>query len=121
MRIVPLTRIDDVNPQSWNALTNQHNPFIKHEFLSSLESSGCVVPETGWTPCHLVAIEGNQITGALPLYLKHHSWGEFVFDFGWAEAYERNSKAYYPKIISAIPYTLRGRVSWYPPPLRQPV
>ncbi len=70
-----------------------------------MERSGCVAPETGWTPCHLLAMEEDQITGALPLYLKHHSWGEFVFDFGWAEAYERNSKAYYPKIISAIPYT----------------
>jgi hypothetical protein len=100
-----LTRIDEVNPVSWNALTTPHNPFIKHEFLSSLERGGCVAPETGWTPCHLVATEADQIVGALPLYLKHHSWGEFVFDFAWAEAYERNSKAYYPKIISAIPYT----------------
>jgi len=70
-----------------------------------LESGGCVAPETGWTPCHLVATQADQLVGALPLYLKHHSWGEFVFDFAWAEAYERNSKAYYPKIISAVPYT----------------
>jgi predicted N-acyltransferase len=105
MRIVPLARIDEADAESWNALTNQHNPFIKHEFLSSLERSGCAAPETGWTPCHLVAMEDERVVGALPLYLKHHSWGEFVFDFAWAEAYERNSKAYYPKIICAVPYT----------------
>ena len=105
MRIMPLTRIDEVSPTSWNALTNSYNPFIRHEFLSALESAGCVVPETGWTPCHIVATEGDRLLGALPLYLKHHSWGEFVFDFAWAEAYERSSKAYYPKIINAVPYT----------------
>ena len=70
-----------------------------------MECAGCVSPQTGWTPCHLVAAEGDRLLGALPLYLKHHSWGEFVFDFGWAEAYERSSKAYYPKIINAVPYS----------------
>ena len=105
MRIMSLTRIDEVNPVSWNALTTAYNPFIRHEFLSALEHAGCVTPETGWTPCHLVASDGARILGALPLYLKHHSWGEFVFDFSWAEAYERSSKAYYPKIINAVPYT----------------
>ena len=105
MRILSLTRIDEVDQDAWNALTSSSNPFIKHEFLCSLEHAGCVMPETGWTPCHIVATEGNRLLGALPLYLKHHSWGEFVFDFAWAEAYERSSKAYYPKIISAVPYT----------------
>ena len=105
MRIMSLTRIDEVNPASWNALISPGNPFIRHEFLSALERAGCVAPETGWTPCHIVATEGDRLLGALPLYLKHHSWGEFVFDFAWAEAYERSSKAYYPKIINAIPYT----------------
>jgi len=105
MRIIPLNRIDEVNPKSWNALTNSYNPFISHEFLSALETAGCVTPETGWTPCHIVATEGDKLMGGLPLYLKHHSWGEFVFDFAWAEAYDRSSKAYYPKIINAVPYT----------------
>ena len=102
MRVMSLTCIDDVDPASWNALVNKDNPFIKHEFLSSLELAGCVAPETGWTPCHIVAMEDNQVLGALPLYLKYHSWGEFIFDFAWAEAYERSSKAYYPKIILGI-------------------
>ncbi|MEJ2554209.1 MAG: GNAT family N-acetyltransferase [Gammaproteobacteria bacterium] len=105
MRITSLSCIDEVSQESWNALTSLSNPFIRHEFLCSLEHAGCVVPETGWAPCHLVATEGNRLLGALPLYLKHHSWGEFVFDFAWAEAYERSSKAYYPKIINAVPYT----------------
>lgn len=105
MRIMSLTRIDEVNQESWNALTNLSNPFIRHEFLCSLEHAGCVAPETGWAPCHIVATEGDRLLGALPLYLKHHSWGEFVFDFAWADAYERSSKAYYPKIINAVPYT----------------
>lgn len=100
-----LTCIDEVNRASWNALTNLHNPFIRHEFLSSLEQAGCVTPETGWTPCHVVAIEDDRVVGALPLYLKYHSWGEFIFDFAWAESYEHSNKAYYPKIINAVPYT----------------
>lgn len=100
-----LKHIEDVDPTSWNTLTTSYNPFIKHEFLCALERAACVAPATGWTPCHLVAREGNELLGAIPLYLKHHSWGEFVFDFAWAEAYERSSKAYYPKIINAVPYT----------------
>ena len=105
MRIVSIPRIAALNPISWNALTNSSNPFIKHEFLSALEQSRCVAPASGWTPAHLVAMEDEQLLGAIPLYFKAHSWGEFVFDFAWAGAYERSGKAYYPKLIAAVPYT----------------
>jgi uncharacterized protein len=105
MRITSVSCIDQIDSASWNALSNISNPFIKHEFLSGLERTGCVSPETGWTPCHVVATEVGEVVGALPLYIKHHSWGEFVFDFAWADAYERNNRSYYPKIISAVPFT----------------
>lgn len=105
MRITSVSCIDQIDSASWNALINISNPFIKHEFLSGLERTGCVSSETGWTPSHVVATEGGKVVGALPLYIKHHSWGEFVFDFAWADAYERNNKLYYPKIISAVPFT----------------
>ena len=105
MRITSVSCIDQIDTASWNALSSIINPFIKHEFLSGLERTGCVSPETGWMPCHIVATEGGKVVGALPLYTKHHSWGEFVFDFAWADAYERNNRSYYPKIISAVPFT----------------
>ena len=71
MRILSLTRIDEVDQDAWNALTSSSNPFIKHEFLCSLEHAGCVMPETGWTPCHIVATEGNRLLGALRELLGH--------------------------------------------------
>lgn len=105
MRIVSIPHIAEVTPASWNALTNYSNPFIRHEFLSAFEHGCCVDPKSGWVPSHLVALEGDQLLGAIPLYCKHHSWGEFVFDFAWADAYQRSGKAYYPKMIAAVPYT----------------
>lgn len=105
MHITSISHIAEVDPASWNALNTSHNPFIKHEFLSAFEQGRCVDPQAGWLPAHLVAHEGEQLLGALPLYFKSHSWGEFVFDFAWADAYERHGKAYYPKAIAAVPYT----------------
>ncbi len=73
-------------------------PFLRHEFLAALEHTGCVGKRTGWTPAHLAAFEHGQLVAAAPAYRKSHSWGEFVFDFGWAQAYERHGLAYYPKL-----------------------
>lgn len=82
------------------------NPFVRHEFLLALEDSGCASPATGWHPCHLLC-EDDQglLIGVMPLYLKTNPYGEFVFDFAWANAYSRAGLGYYPKLVSAVPFT----------------
>jgi hypothetical protein len=99
-----LTHIRDVAAGKWNALAGGH-PFLRHEFLSALEDTGCVSPGTGWTPQHLVLHDGQGLAAAAPLYLKSHSWGEFVFDFDWARAFEQYGISYFPKLLCAIPFT----------------
>jgi predicted N-acyltransferase len=105
-----LKRIADVDAADWNALAGFDQPFLRHEFLLALEESGCAVPRTGWTPRHLVIEDaGGRAIGALPLYRKTHSRGEFVFDFSWANAYAQHGLDYYPKLLSAVPFTpVRG-------------
>ena len=88
----------------WDAL-NDGNPFLSHAFLSALEASGCATPKTGWQAQFLALWQGDALIGAMPLYLKTHSYGEYVFDWAWAEAYERQGLAYYPKLISAVPFS----------------
>ena len=107
MRIRVLDHIRDVAAGEWNALAGVSHPFLRHEFLNALEVSGCVSPETGWQPCHLLLLaDDNEIpAGAMPLYLKSHSRGEFVFDWAWAAAYQRAGHDYYPKLLSAVPFT----------------
>ncbi len=97
--------IDSIDRASWNALELGGVPFLRHEFLSALEASGVVSPASGWTPCHVTLSLGLELVGAMPLYAKTHSWGEFVFDFSWAEAYRANGLPYYPKLVSATPFT----------------
>jgi predicted N-acyltransferase len=98
------TSMGTVPPQDWNALA-RGNPFLRHEFLRALEQSGCVGPGTAWRPVHLVARASGTLVGAFPLYLKDDSRGEFVFDWGWADAYERYGQRYYPKLVAAVPFT----------------
>jgi predicted N-acyltransferase len=102
-----LTSIADIKPADWNALEGARSqPFLRHEFLSSLEESGCTSRRTGWLPQHLVLEDAQGRTlGALPLYRKGHSRGEFVFDFAWANAYAQHGLKYYPKLLSAVPFT----------------
>lgn len=91
--------------EAWDKLTDG-TPLLSHAFLSALETSLSVGTGTGWTPYPLAVYNAEQIlVGAMPLYLKAHSYGEYVFDWAWAEAYERNQQAYYPKLISAIPFS----------------
>src|SRR5207253_3082367 len=86
-----------------------YNPFISHDFLSSLEKSGSVRNRTGWQPMHLLAeAAGGGLLGAVPCYAKSHSQGEYVFDHGWAEAYERAGGNYYPKLQVSVPFTPAG-------------
>lgn len=100
-----VTDLDTLAPDVWNGLTGTDNPFLRHEFLAGLEREGCVSPDLGWQPHHLVLRDDHGVAGCIPGYLKGHSWGEFVFDWAWADAYERNGLAYYPKLVHAVPYT----------------
>jgi hypothetical protein len=88
----------------WNALTHD-NPFLSHAFLQALEQTGCACDKTGWSARHLLMHRDGLLVGAMPLYLKHHSRGEYVFDMGWARAFEQHGLPYYPKLLSAIPFT----------------
>ena len=106
MRLERLEHLSDLPAAEWNTLVPDHHPFLSHAFLSALERHGCVSEAVGWQPWHVVCRDDHgQVLGAAPLYLKTHSYGEFVFDWGWAEAYRRQGLSYYPKLVSAIPYT----------------
>ena len=106
MRIQRLDALSDLPAAEWNALVPDRNPFLSHEFLSALERHQCVGEHAGWLPWHVVCREEHgRLLGAAPLYLKFNSYGEFVFDWGWAEAYRRQNLLYYPKLVGAIPYT----------------
>jgi predicted N-acyltransferase len=88
----------------WNALARGH-PFLRHEFFAALHAAGCATRETGWLPQFLTLWDGAELRGALPLYLKTHSYGEYVFDWAWADAYHRHGLEYYPKLLAAIPFS----------------
>jgi hypothetical protein len=88
----------------WDALAGA-NPFLRHAYLNALQQSGCASPATGWDARFVTAWEGDRLVGAMPLYFKSHSWGEFVFDWAWAEAYQRNGLRYYPKLVNCVPFT----------------
>lgn len=97
--------IADIPQAEWLRLAGCTNPFLRYEFFQALEASGCTRPETGWTPSHLIFRLNGQICGVAPAYLKSHSMGEYVFDWGWAEAYQRHGLPYYPKLLIAVPFT----------------
>jgi len=109
MKVVP--RMADISAVAWNACANPggdipDNPFLSHAFLSALEESGSATPQTGWAPHHLVLEEPDgSYAGVVPIYLKNHSRGEYVFDHGWADALERAGGNYYPKLQVSIPFT----------------
>ncbi|MGM0986269.1 MAG: GNAT family N-acetyltransferase [Pseudomonadota bacterium] len=100
-----LPAIEAVSAAAWNALVGDDHPFLRHEFLHALEASGAASPASGWVPRHLTLWQGEALVGILPHYHKHHSFGEYVFDWGWADAWERAGGDYYPKGLSAIPFT----------------
>ena len=105
MKVTVNTGMSDISCAEWNRLGGDRFPFLRHEFLDAAERSGCVAPETGWSPRHLTIEGDGQLRAAMPLYEKSHSWGEFVFDWAWANAYEQAGLRYYPKLVSAIPFT----------------
>ena len=105
-----LSNISEADAAGWDACSGANepdgNPFVSHAFLAALEASGSVNVETGWQAQHLVIEdEAGRIIGAAPIYLKSHSMGEYVFDYGWADAYERAGGSYYPKLQAAVPFT----------------
>jgi len=99
------TAIADIPSTLWNELFDSENPFVQHAFLLALEESGCVNAQTGWQAQHMMLMDGEQPLAVMPLYAKDNSYGEFVFDWGWAEAYERHGLNYYPKLVTTIPFS----------------
>src|SRR5947207_10899548 len=114
--------VSDIAAEDWDACANPlvlstvaadscatssaaYNPFISHAFFSALEASGSATTRTGWAPRHLIAKIGGTVAGIVPCYLKSHSQGEYVFDRGWADAYERAGGRYYPKLQASVPFT----------------
>ncbi len=103
--------VDDpaaIDAAQWNALLQARasaTPFMRHEYLSALHDSGSATRETGWTAQFLAVHEGDRLVAACPLYLKDHSYGEYVFDWAWADAYHQHGLAYYPKLLIAVPFT----------------
>lgn len=108
MKVKILTSLDQIAAEQWDALVQDRNPFTSHAFLVALEHHGCVGEEFGWLPRHIAVFDGeddSELVGAMPLYEKHNSYGEFVFDHAWSEAYKRHGLQYFPKLVSSIPYT----------------
>ncbi len=97
--------IERIDATDWDACAGADQPFLSHAFLSALESSGSASAETGWLPLHLTAEQDGRLIACAPMYLKSHSYGEYVFDWGWADAYERAGGRYYPKLQVAVPFT----------------
>ncbi len=107
MNIVPriVTDFSEVDERDWDKLEHEDNPFLAYAFLNALEGSGSVSAESGWQPHHLGLYQGGQLVAFAPTYLKAHSHGEFVFDWSWAAAFQRHGLSYYPKLLTAIPYS----------------
>ncbi len=106
---MPLVRfhdaLDDIEAAAWDGLVGDTNPFVRHAFLAGLEHAGCIRAGWGWKAHHLTLHEGDRLVGACPLYLKTNSHGEYVFDWAWADAWERAGGRYYPKLLCAVPYS----------------
>jgi predicted N-acyltransferase len=102
---------EEVDGAAWNALLALQdpggglNPFMRHEYLSAMHNSGSATPKTGWTPRFVTLWQGKELAGACALYIKDHSYGEYVFDHAWANAYHQHGLAYYPKALVAPPFT----------------
>lgn len=105
MRIELIPSIHAIDEAAWDALVGQNDPFVEHAFLAVLEDSGSVGASAGWEPLHVTVWDEASLVGALPLYVKTHSYGEYIFDWAWADASERLGQPYYPKLVSMVPVT----------------
>lgn len=97
--------LDEIPASAWDGLPGDDHPFLRHAFLSGLESTGCLRTGWGWSPCHVSLWQAGELRAAMPAYLKGNSHGEFVFDHAWAAAYQRHGLDYYPKLLVGVPYT----------------
>ena len=103
-----VSSLAEIGESAWSDLLAQQgdaNPFLSYAFLHALHESGSATPKTGWLPQYLALWDGDTLAAAMPLYVKSHSYGEYVFDWAWADAYHRNGLEYYPKLLSSIPFT----------------
>lgn len=105
MEVKQIKGLMEVDAADWNRLTGFDYPFLRHEFMSALEQSGSICEQTGWQPSHLLVMEEGELLAIMPMYLKRHSWGEYVFDQQWAQAYRQQGIEYYPKWLTSIPLT----------------
>lgn len=107
--------MSEINAVQWNAMLQSNNPFMRHEFLNGLETTGCVSEQHGWEPAHIAAYQDlneTKLLGAMPCYIKTHSYGEYIFDWSWADAHHRHGLDYYPKLSNAIPFTPATGERW---------
>lgn len=104
MELKVIDSLENIAPQAWNALS-EDNPFLRHEFLYALETSHCLGQSHGWYPRYFLLMQASELVAAIPAYIKTNSYGEFVFDYAWAAAYERVDMQYYPKLVIGIPYS----------------
>lgn len=100
-----VSTLSSIAPDQWDTLRSNDYPFLRHDFLLGLESTGCTTAASGWQPNHLAVRRGSTLLAAAPAYLKSHSYGEYVFDWAWADAWRRIGLDYYPKLVTAIPFT----------------
>lgn len=105
MNIEFIDSLANISADAWNAVAGTDYPFTRHEFLSALEFSGAADADSGWGASHVLVRRGSELVAVMPLYRKTHSYGEYVFDWSWADAYHRYGYAYYPKLLCAIPFT----------------
>lgn len=115
MHIVIEQELASVPAQQWDAMIPQQYPFLKHAFLSGMETTGCACEDTGWEPQHILVYQNNsreQLIAAMPCYLKYHSYGEYVFDWAWADAFQQAGRSYYPKLLCAVPFTPASGPRW---------
>jgi predicted N-acyltransferase len=103
-----VSSLSEIGQAAWDGLVacqDKPNPFLSYAFLHALHESGSAAPDAGWQPQFITLYDGDELVAALPMYVKYHSYGEYVFDWAWADAYQRNGLDYYPKLLSAIPFT----------------
>jgi predicted N-acyltransferase len=105
MKVKQIHSMAQVDEAAWNQVAGKSYPFLRHEFLLSLEQSGSACEHTGWLPAHLLVMDQEKLVAFMPLYLKQHSYGEYVFDRQWAQAYQQQRLDYYPKWLTAVPFT----------------
>ena len=104
MKLKIIENLSDIPAEQWDALA-ENNPFLKHAYLNALQQTSCASPQTGWQAQFITLWEDELLVGGMPLYYKSHSYGEFVFDWAWAEAYQRHGLRYYPKLVCSVPFT----------------